>query len=271
MTHPTLTAALVCLAQPGDQAAADPAGAVRAVLRAVEKVPADDQLAVLRATADLVRAATPDNVAVRDRLAAARATPGEAAVWAAALRAGLSAAADTLAFKPLLEDPLPAGFPPPSPAGEIRVQRYPAYRMAQTVGGTDGTAFFTLFGHITKQKIAMTVPVEMGFEPAGGGLERKSMGFLYRTPDMGRLGKDGQAMEVVDVPAQAAVSIGLAGRLTPAAQAEAKARLDAWLAAHADRHTPAGPVRVFGYNSPAVPAERQYAEVQIPVREKPAR
>ena len=48
-------------------------------------------------------------------------------------------------FKPVVEAPLPDGFPTYTPVGKIEVKQYPAYRK-ETSGRV---AFWTLFEHIT--------------------------------------------------------------------------------------------------------------------------
>ena len=174
------------------------------------------------------------------------------------------------AFKPLLEAKLPDGFPEPTPVGEIRVKSYPAYRLARAARSgqqADGQLFLTLFKHISRGGIKMTAPVEMTYASGkeNDNPEQEAMAFLYENQRTGTPGKDGE-VEVLDVPAMTAVSIGLRGDYTPERIGEARGRLEAWLKHHADRYEAAGPLRVMGYNSPMVPAEKRYAEVEFPVR-----
>lgn len=177
----------------------------------------------------------------------------------------------------------PEGWPKLTPVDQIEVKELPAYRMARVpmtpqreVGGdepaedgSDNGAFMTLFNHIKKNDIAMTAPVEMeiapGLDGAGKGEDAAmdSMAFLYRTPDLGEPGADGD-IEVTDVPASTVVSIGVRGRSTPQRVAEAVAKLDAWLEANAAewRAVDGEPARYLGYNSPMVPPAMRYGEVQ---------
>ena len=174
-----------------------------------------------------------------------------------------SAALD-LAFEPIMEAPLPVGFPYPAPAGEIRVVEYPQYRMARAgmgMGRSNG-AFFTLFRHISDRDIAMTAPVEMTMDMEKG--RAIDMGFMYRTPDMGAAGEAGRVM-VEDIQPMTVVTIGVRGRVEGAATDEALSELEAWLAARPDWEA-AGNPRLMGYNGPSVPRRRQFSEVQIPVR-----
>ena len=48
---------------------------------------------------------------------------------------------------------------------------------------------------------------------------------------------------------------------------QAEQRLTNWLEQNKGKYEQSGPVRVMGYNSPFVARDRQFFEVQIPVRE----
>jgi hypothetical protein len=172
--------------------------------------------------------------------------------------------AEDAAFKPVVEAKLPEGFPTYTPVGQIEVKHYPAYRKAETSGRT---SFWTLFQHITSAKIAMTAPVEMTYQADGPPVGReRSMAFLYGNKDTGSVGRKGN-VEVVDVPAATVVSIGLRGERSDAVLARAEQRLRAWLEENKTRYEQSGAVRVMGYNSPFVPRDRQFFEVQIPIGE----
>lgn len=167
-------------------------------------------------------------------------------------------------FQPVVEAPLPEGFPAYTPVGVVELKHYPAYRKAETSGRA---AFWTLFQHITSAGISMTAPVEMTFQddgpPAGG---ERSMAFLYGSQDIGTPGRKGD-LEVVDVPAATVVSIGVRGQRSDDALVQAEQRLRAWLATNNEAYAQTGPLRVMGYNSPFVARDRQFFEVQIPVRQ----
>ncbi len=168
-------------------------------------------------------------------------------------------------FEPIMEAELPQGFPGPTPVGQIKVKRYPSYRMAQ-VGTEQGNAFWTLFRHISRQGIAMTTPVQMDYDTTEAAEpRRRSMAFLYGSPDLGSPGADGR-VRVVDVPPMTVVSIGVRGATTPQKVIAARDQLLGWLAVNRAAYLPDGPMRVLGYNSPFVPAKRRYFEVQIPVK-----
>ena len=183
----------------------------------------------------------------------------------AAVKGEFLEAHKALTFRPLMEAELPQGYPAPGPLGEIRVKEYPAYRMAVAKGG--GSAFWSLFQHIKRNDIAMTAPVEMSYgdveaaEPA-----EQTMAFLYGEPEMGKTGMDGN-VETVDAGPIKVVSIGFNGRRSDAKIEKARDQLMAWLAERS-QYEASGDLRVLGYNSPFVPRDRQYWEVQVPIREK---
>ena len=177
----------------------------------------------------------------------------------------LDAVRRDLAFVRVDEAPLPLGFPEPTPVGELRVQRYPAHRLARVPmeGGEDGRAFWRLLRHIQRRDVSMTAPVETTLAEDGRG--GRAMAFLYGRPAQGAAGEDGP-VEVVDAAPLAAVSLGCRGPEVPEQVARGVEELERWLAARGDAWERAGPPRVLGYNSPFVPAARRYWEVQIPVR-----
>jgi hypothetical protein len=165
-------------------------------------------------------------------------------------------------FQPIKEADMPQGFPGYTQVGQIEVKQYPAYRKASASGAAE---FWTLFRHIKLNDVQMTAPVEMDYgDPTAEKTTRRSMSFLYPSPDQGTIGKQG-SVEVVDVPASTVVSIGCRGRQTPEAISAARQKLLAYLAEKKDQYAIAGPMRVMGYNSPFVPRDRNFFEVQIPV------
>jgi hypothetical protein len=171
---------------------------------------------------------------------------------------------DEASFKPVIEAPLPEGFPSYTPVGEIEVKRYPAYRKAETSGKV---AFWTLFQHITTAGISMTAPVEMTFQADGPPVGREqAMAFLYGDKSIGSIGRKGN-VQVVDVPAATVVCLGVRGVRSDEVLVQAERELRNWLDDNRTRYEQSGPVRVMGYNSPFIARERQFFEVQIPVRE----
>jgi len=169
----------------------------------------------------------------------------------------LLAEPEETAFEPVMEAPLPEGFPKPGPVGEVVVKRYPRYRMARAEGGM--AAFGTLFRHIKRNDIAMTAPVEMTMED---GRSQKDMAFLYASPELGETGRDGR-VEVVDVEPLTVLSVGLRGPVGADELAAAKRAVEA--RAEDAGWKRAGEWRLMGYNSPMIAADRRFYEFQLPV------
>ncbi|MCK6458387.1 MAG: heme-binding protein [Planctomycetes bacterium] len=169
-------------------------------------------------------------------------------------------------FKPIMEAPLPRGYPEPGPVGKVVPKEYPAYRAARTKGG--GMAFWTLFGHIKRNGIEMTAPVEMGMDDQGEGLSTVDMAFLYESKDLGAAGRDG-AVEVVDLEPMKVLSYGLRGPLTADGMREAKEAIERRMAD--EGLVRAGPYRLLGYNSPMIRADQRFFEIQAPIRPAAAR
>lgn len=179
-------------------------------------------------------------------------------------RQALASATEILRFQVLNESPQPEGFPSPTPVGELRVQQYPAYRLARTeMTFIEGRAFWTLFNHIKSAEIAMTAPVELTYQP-GSTSKKQSMAFMYRSTQQGKVGQSG-SVDVIDIPASTAVSIGVRGDATTERVTSAKQRLEAWLQAHAAEYEAVGPLRVLSYNSPFTADAKKFTEVQIPI------
>ncbi len=157
------------------------------------------------------------------------------------------------------EAPLPAGWPTPGPFNQVVEKSYPAYRAAFTTQKGETRAFWQLFGHIKKNNIPMTAPVEMAMEPGEGSLEQSSMAFLYQNKSVGKTGADGETVEVRDVPAAKVLSYTWQGADSKANLATAKESLDAALTAR--KLTPKS-YRLLGYNGPSTPRAKKTWELQ---------
>lgn len=220
----------------------------------------------LRAAIATACACLPPGSAARANAEQLRAAGGDVK----ALAKQAAAFAGDLVFRPVAEAELPAGVPGFAVLDEIEVRTYPTYRMVKTAmkGGSMG-AFWPLFNHIKENEIAMTTPVQVDYAEDGERQREASMAFLYGSPDLGPLRKDG-AVEVVDVPALTVVTLGSRGYDRKSRVEELRDRLQAWLADHPEWEV-AGPMRTMGYNSPSVAGNRRYFEVQIPVKAKAAK
>ncbi len=166
-------------------------------------------------------------------------------------------------FQPIKEAEMPSGFPTYTPVGKIEIKEYPAYRKALARGPAK---FWTLFQHIKRNNVTMTAPVEMDYgDPLAPEESERSMSFLYERADQGSAGRQG-SVEVLDIPAMTVVSIGCRGARTEVSIAEARENLMAWFHEKKGQYVVSGPLRVMGYNSPFVPRDKSFFEVQIPVK-----
>jgi hypothetical protein len=182
----------------------------------------------------------------------------EARAWN--LRHAFDRVLDNARFEPYLEAPLPEGFPGPGPLGRVVVKSYPRYRAARAEGRG---SFWTLFQHIQKNDVQMTAPVEMTMSDE---LNEMDMAFLYEGPEQGEAGLDGR-VRVLDLDPVTVLSVGMRGNQSRAATARARSWIEAIL--EEEGWEKAGAWRVLGYNSPMVPAERRFWELQLPVTRKP--
>ncbi|MBM3863358.1 MAG: hypothetical protein FJ385_05310 [Verrucomicrobia bacterium] len=157
------------------------------------------------------------------------------------------------------ESPLPQGWPRPGPYGQVARKSYPAYRAAFTVDDQPNGGFWTLFRHIQRQGIPMTAPVEMELDSAGSSMPMERMAFLYQSTATGSLGKDGERVEVRDVPAAEALSYAWLGGRDRESIRRAREAIDAELKRGGLK---ARGYRLLGYNSPFVPRARQTHELQ---------
>lgn len=254
------------LYDPADAPARATAAAVMSYGVAASKSDGEVGVERLRAAIATACACLPAGSAARANAEELRASTAEPK----ALAKEAAAFASDLAFKPVAEAELPAGVPGFAVLDEVEIRTYPTYRMVKTAmkGGSMG-AFWPLFNHIKDNEIAMTTPVQVDYAEDGERQREASMAFLYGSPDLGPLRKDG-AVEVVDVPALTVLTLGSRGYDRKSRVEELRARLDAWLADHPEWQV-AGPMRTMGYNSPSVAGARRYFEVQIPVQPKPAK
>jgi hypothetical protein len=167
------------------------------------------------------------------------------------------------------EAKLPEGFPQPGPTGQVVFKRYPAYRAAWATVPTakesnSNSLFGSLFKHIQRNKIAMTAPVEMGYDRDSTTAGPVSMAFMYADTRMGKLGND-QGVQVKDNPAVDVLSVTVRGSYSSKTYEAAVTQLKAHAAEHAQLYEVAGSPRVLGYNSPFVPWFLRVSEVQLPV------
>jgi hypothetical protein len=222
--------------------------------------PAAERFKLFRAVANAALEKCPNNVLIVEQL--------QAATTVEELEKALRTSYDILTFTMKSEAALPADFPEPTPVGEIQVKQYPAYRLARTASQKN-SGFFKLFAHITLNRIEMTAPVEMTYlsdddkEP-----EQIDMAFIYGDAKLGKAGNKLGGVTVQDIPALTTVSIGLRGDNDRVKLAAVEQRLLDWLARQTPDYERAGKLRVMGYNSPEVPSDARFYEVELPIKKK---
>ena len=183
-----------------------------------------------------------------------------------ALRARVKEAHGMLIFEPLMESPMPNGFPDTTPPGEIQLKSYPKYRLARVqTEGIETAAFWSLFAHIKQNKISMTAPVEMTYPSEEDQKHAPTMAFLYG-PDAPQETEAAQGVDVLVIDPMTVVSSGHRGWQTPQRVEKAKERLLNWLAEERPDLEVVGPLRVLGYNSPSVRGDRRFFEVQFQIQ-----
>ncbi len=157
------------------------------------------------------------------------------------------------------EAPLPEGWPQPGPYDQVSEKSYPKYRAAFTTRKGRSLAFFKLFGHIKKNDIPMTAPVEMEMDSGEQGLEMSTMAFLYQSGKVGVIGPAGNQLEVRDVPAAKVLTYTWQGEDSKANIAKAKEALETALG---EKKSGEKTFRLLGYNGPGTPSAKRTWELQ---------
>ncbi|MGZ0171356.1 MAG: heme-binding protein [Planctomycetales bacterium] len=189
------------------------------------------------------------------------------------LRKDVDRVIESLTFRPWMEAELPEGFPEFTPVHHIEVKTLPEYRMARasmrsTQRSRENGAFWKLFSHIKRNDIAMTAPVQMDYTTSDAEAEVASMAFLYGSRKIGESGSDDadDSVEVLDIPRQDVVAIGVRGRMTAESVKQGHLALLEWLKTRKSEYRPTGPLRRMGYNRPFISEERAFFELQSPVK-----
>ncbi len=167
------------------------------------------------------------------------------------------------------EAPLPEGFPPPSPPGEVVEKTYP---LARSYSAAGPNAFFKCFMYLQQKKHEMTAPVVMDYAAegtprpgAGVPVPVKRMHFLLEKVALDEPQEKGP-IKVADMPQMRVLSIAYQGELTPKKTAELEGELAKALEDRPELRA-AGERRILGYNSPMVPRDKVFWEVQLPVEQ----
>ncbi len=176
-------------------------------------------------------------------------------------------------WQPPTEAELPAGFPVPTPPGEIEIKLYPVSRavVSEQRGFFElgiWKAFRPLFMHIQAEEIAMTSPVLANYPETAEERARGTMqvGFFYPSNMQGQTGSADE-VAVADMPAQTVVSLGVRASYSMRNYRKAVAELETWLQDNAALWVAAGPPRRLMYQQPKLlNSGSLYSEVQIPLR-----
>lgn len=185
----------------------------------------------------------------------------------------------------LIDTPLPAGYPPPTPPGSIDLKWYPPVRRAEVtrrdnpdgflgLTGGQNSAFWPLFRHIESRGIAMTSPVETDYtskaraedEDAQPRKREWTMSFLYRTAELGPAGPAEKNVIVRDQPEMLVLSLGRRGDDSEKSNNRDIDALRDWLATNPEAGLrEVGVPRTLTYNDPFVREQDRWSEVQLPV------
>jgi hypothetical protein len=171
------------------------------------------------------------------------------------------------------EAALPEGFPPPSAVGQVVEKKYP---LCRTYSAPGNNAFMRCFSYLAKQKHEMTAPVIMDYKPKADASENQAadvdfmkvdrMHFILEKPSLDEPKQDGP-VTVANMPQMRVLSIAYQGGMSAARIADAERMLEAEIERR-KTVVATGPKRVLGYNSPMVPRDKSYWEVQIPIKER---
>lgn len=170
------------------------------------------------------------------------------------------------------EAPLPEGYPPPGPVGEVVEKRYPVTRSYSAAG--DG-AFMKCFGYLSAQRHKMTAPVVVEYKQdaekstyqgrSGMPIPIERMHFLLEKNSLDEP-KEARTVKVADMPKMRVLSIAQQGPITTEAIKTAQDKLKAKLKS-LEKTRSAGEFRILGYNSPMIPREKNFWEVQLPIED----
>jgi effector-binding domain-containing protein len=146
----------------------------------------------------------------------------------------------------------------------IEIHKLPPARVLEAK--TEGTyfnnsngLFSKLFNYIKDNEIAMTIPVEGGFQPS-------SMRF-YLGNDAPRELEDTHKVSVVDLPERQVLRIGSKGAYSETNIMEALMKLESWLENQSQWLAHGAPYGVF-WNGPITPWFLKRFEIHIPVKSK---
>ena len=124
----------------------------------------------------------------------------------------------------------------------------------------DNNLFRTLFRYISKNEVAMTVPVEAEMKPG-------KMRFFVGRKDAAKELATTDAVEVREIEALTVVSIGIRGSYTQSRFKRYEEKLEEWLSQNDEFEAVSAPYAVY-WNSPFVPGIFKRSEIHLEVRKK---
>lgn len=140
--------------------------------------------------------------------------------------------------------------------GVVEVKEIPAAKL-MVAEPASGDPFSRLFRYISRNGVAMTVPVE-------SSMQRNDMRFYVGSKDRPRDLRNEGDVQVVEAPARMVVSVGERGGYSWSNLREAEAKARQWLADNKQYRATGEPYAVF-WNGPYVPPFMKRFEVHVPV------
>ena len=152
-----------------------------------------------------------------------------------------------------------------TPVGKIEVKQIPQ-RIALEARANDpyflgnNNLFRTLFRYISKNEVAMTVPVEAEMKPG-------RMRFFVGRKDAAKRLASSDGVKVRNMDALTVVSIGIRGSYTKSRFKRYEAKLEDWLSMNKEYEAISAPYGVY-WNSPFVPGIFKRSEIHVEVKKK---
>ncbi|MFM1550124.1 MAG: heme-binding protein [Lentisphaeria bacterium] len=124
----------------------------------------------------------------------------------------------------------------------------------------DNNLFRTLFRYISKNEVAMTIPVEAEMKPG-------RMRFFLGRQDVAKKLASSDGVKVRNMTALTVVSIGIRGSYTNSRFKRYEAKLENWLSRNTEYEAVSDPYGVY-WNSPFVPGFFKRSEIHVEVKKK---
>ena len=124
----------------------------------------------------------------------------------------------------------------------------------------DNNLFRNLFRYISKNEVAMTVPVEAEMKPG-------KMRFFVGRKDAAKALSATDTVKVREIEAMTVLSIGIRGSYTESRFKRYEEKLEAWLSQNEEYEAVSAPYGVY-WNSPMMPGIFKRSEIHVEVRKK---